>query len=148
MWNGLWISFWNMIVKFFVNMVSAIWWIVRLSTKLLWVRVPLKLPKGGLSGLRQFFTTESLLKLMKNVIWFTLKAYSMRNNFLEKSFTKCGGETIHRHFSKKSKLNISLEFVFIVCQVEGYRNILKLKCRPLAFTSHKVFFRKQKEIWN
>ena len=27
---------------------------------------------------------------------------SMRNIFLEKSYTKCGGETIPRHFSKKS----------------------------------------------
>ena len=32
----------------------------------------------------------------------------MRNNFLEKSYTKCGGETILRPFSKKSKLSISL----------------------------------------
>ena len=28
---------------------------------------------------------------------------SMRNIFLENSYTKCGGETIPRHFSKKSK---------------------------------------------
>ena len=34
--------------------------------------------------------------------------YNMRNNFLEKSYTKCGGETILRPFSKKSKLSISL----------------------------------------
>ena len=27
--------------------------------------------------------------------------YDMRNTFLEKSFAKCGGETIHRPFSKK-----------------------------------------------
>ena len=33
----------------------------------------------------------------------------MRNMFLEKSFTKCGGETIPRPFSKKSKLSISLD---------------------------------------
>ena len=33
--------------------------------------------------------------------------YNMRNNFLEKSYTKCGGETILRPFSKKSKLSIS-----------------------------------------
>ena len=32
----------------------------------------------------------------------------MRNIFLEKSFTKCGGETAPRPFSEKSKLNISL----------------------------------------
>ena len=34
--------------------------------------------------------------------------YNMRNNFFEKSYTKCGGETILRPFPKKSKLSISL----------------------------------------
>ena len=33
----------------------------------------------------------------------------MRNIFLEKSYTKCGGETTYRPFAKKSKLNISLD---------------------------------------
>ena len=40
------------------------------------------------------------------------------------------------------------QFAFIVCQVEGYRNILKLSCRALAFTSNKAFLKKQKEVWN
>ena len=35
--------------------------------------------------------------------------YNMRNIFLEKSYTKCGGETIPRLFSKNSKLSISLD---------------------------------------
>ena len=35
--------------------------------------------------------------------------YNMRNIFVEKSYTKCGGETIPRPFSKKSKLSISLD---------------------------------------
>ena len=34
--------------------------------------------------------------------------YNMKKNFLEKSCTKCGGDTIPRPFSKKSKLTISL----------------------------------------
>ena len=34
--------------------------------------------------------------------------YNMKKNFLEKSYTKCGGDTIPRPFSKKSKLTISL----------------------------------------
>ena len=34
--------------------------------------------------------------------------YNMTNMFLEKSYTKYGGETIPRPFSKKSKLSISL----------------------------------------
>ena len=37
-----------------------------------------------------------------------LVKYNMKNIFHEKSFTKCGGETITRPFSKKSKLRISL----------------------------------------
>ena len=37
-----------------------------------------------------------------------LVKYNMKNILLGKSFTKCGGETITRPFSKKSKLRISL----------------------------------------
>ena len=35
--------------------------------------------------------------------------YNMRNVFPEKSYTKCGGETIPRPFSRKSKLSISMD---------------------------------------
>ena len=34
---------------------------------------------------------------------------NMRNIFLEKSYTKCGGETSPRPFSEKLKLTISLD---------------------------------------
>ena len=34
--------------------------------------------------------------------------YNKKNIFLVKPFTKCGGETTPRLFSKKSKLNLSL----------------------------------------
>ena len=37
-----------------------------------------------------------------------LVEYNMSNFFLEKSYTKFGGESIPRPFSKKSKLSISL----------------------------------------
>ena len=74
---------------------------------------------------------------------------NMRNIVLEKSCTKCGGETIPRPFSQKSKLSIMsgsiassfIHFVFILCQVQGYRNLLKLSCRTLAFTSDKAFLK-------
>ena len=33
----------------------------------------------------------------------------MRKNFLEKLYTKCGGETIPRPFTEKLKLSISLD---------------------------------------
>ena len=38
-----------------------------------------------------------------------LTEYNMRNIFLEKSYRKCGGETISRTFSKRSKLSIPLD---------------------------------------
>ena len=77
----------------------------------------------------------------------------MRNAFLEKSYTQLLGETISRPFFKKSKLSISLDqyskliyFVFIACQVEDYRNWLKLSCRSLAFTSYKGFLKNKKRF--
>ena len=35
--------------------------------------------------------------------------YNMRSIFLEKSYTKCGGETTPRTFPEKSKLSIPLD---------------------------------------
>ena len=47
--------------------------------------------------------------------------YSMRNIFLEKSYTTCGRETIPRPSSKKSKLNVPLDqyskFSYILFQL-------------------------------
>ena len=40
-------------------------------------------------------------------IWSINIEYNMKNIFLEKPCTKCGGDTILRPFSKKSKLSIS-----------------------------------------
>ena len=38
-----------------------------------------------------------------------LMEYVMRNIILEKSYTKCGGETSPRPFSEKLKLSVSLD---------------------------------------
>ena len=56
----------------------------------------------------------------------------MRNIFLEKLYTKCGGETSPRPFSKRPRLSksfdqrseilYSLNLLYI--QVKGYQNIL------------------------
>ena len=54
----------------------------------------------------------------------------MRNIFLEKSYKKCGEEAIPLSFPKKIKI------------VEGYQNMLKLRCSPLAFSSYKAFLKK------
>ena len=35
--------------------------------------------------------------------------YNTRNIYVEKSYTKCAGETISRTLSKKSKFSISLD---------------------------------------
>ena len=37
-----------------------------------------------------------------------------------------------------------MQFVFIVSQVQGYPDILKPSCRPLAFTSYKYFLKNKK----
>ena len=38
------------------------------------INFSLSIFKGALQGLRQFLATESLLKMMKNAFYFTLKA--------------------------------------------------------------------------
>ena len=43
------------------------------------------------------------------MIFGQLIEYNMRNIFLEKSYTKYGGETSPRPFSEKLKLSISLD---------------------------------------
>ena len=80
--------------------------------------------------------------------------YNGRNIFLQ--YTKCGGETSHRNFSKKSKLRISLHqpseilysFLLLYAQVEDYQNMLNLRCGQLTLILQN-FFKKQKQvIWN
>ena len=44
----------------------------------------------------------------QSMIFGQLIEYNMRKNIIEKSYTKYGGETIPRPFSKKSKLSIFL----------------------------------------
>ena len=41
------------------------------------------------------------IKAIKQPKFGQLIEYNMRNIFLEKSYTKCGGKTIRRSFSKK-----------------------------------------------
>ena len=56
--------------------------------------------------------------------------YNTRNIFLEKLYTKYGGETSPRVFSKNEHISGStiLNNLFLLyVQVEGYRNILQLR---------------------
>ena len=41
---------------------------------------------------------------------------------------------------------IFIHFVLLYVQVEGYQNILKLRCRPLAFTSYKAFLKTKRKF--
>ena len=76
---------------------------------------------------------------------------NLKNNFLEKLYTKCDGESIARPLSKKNQnwaylwINI-LKFymVFLVWQVEDYRKWLKLSCSSLTFTSYKTSLRNKR----
>ena len=67
-----------------------------------------------LCTVEQPFTIYLLQKISRNNDNWTIKfgqliEYNMRNIFSENSNQKCGGETISRPFSKKSKLSISLD---------------------------------------
>ena len=74
--------------------------------------------------------------------------YNMRNIFLEKLYTECGGETKPKSLSEKSKLSKSLghqskvlhSLFLLYVQVEGCQNIWKLRCTPLAFTIYIMLF--------
>ena len=103
--------------------------------------------KGALSGLRQYFVTESHLKIMKNAFFFiNFKIYYVKswlfasqqytywpisqaiNTIRQRNFVtfskyfslkliRNGGETITRPFSKKSKFSISLNHCYIAMYV-------------------------------
>ena len=78
----------------------------------------------------------------------------MKTTFLQKSYTKFGGETIPRPFSKKSKLSISLyqlskvlySLFLFYAKLSAIEIILALSRRPLAFTLIKVSKKEQKEV--
>ena len=72
-----------------------------------------------------------------------LLGYNMRNIFHGKSYTKCGGNQKIEHVSGSIVWSF-IKFVFIVYEVGGYQNILKLTCRPLVFTSYKAFLKNKK----
>ena len=76
----------------------------------------------------------------------------MRNSFLEKSYTKCSGETIRRLFFLKINVDYvsglkfyTVFFFFFVYQVEHYQNILKLSCRTLKNGFKESFFKKNRK---
>ena len=83
--------------------------------------------KDALSYLRQFLATEK----------------SYKRNYSQTFFLKIKIEHI-----SGSVVSSFIQLVFIVCQVEGYQNILKLGCRSLAFISKKAFSKNKKSSGN
>ena len=65
--------------------------------------------------------------------------YNMRNIFVEKSYTKCGGETVPRPFSQKSKLSISLDqqskvlYSFFCMLSWGLSKCIETKVQTICF---------------
>ena len=71
--------------------------------------------------------------------------HKMRNIFVEKSYVKCGGETIPRLFSTKSKLSLnpvnSVKFYTVLfllydkfLYIYIYNNIHTFKCKQFSVT--------------
>ena len=66
----------------------------------------------------------------------------MRNIFLEKSYTECGGETIPRPSSKKSKLSIYLDRQSEIPQI--CFDSMPKSCVALSFILYKAFSKNKK----
>ena len=62
-----------------------------------------------------------------------LIGYNMRNLFLEIHTQNVVKKLFPDPFLKIQNQSFS-HFIYILCQVVGYRNVLKLCYRPLAFT--------------
>ena len=66
----------------------------------------------------------------------------MRNIFLQKSYTNCGGETIPRRFSKKSKMIYNLFLLYAKLRaMEIYSN----KAADHLLLPQITFFKKSKK---
>ena len=84
-----------------------------------------------------------------------LLEYNMRNIFAEKSYTKCGGETIPRPFSKRLKLSIFLDqeskvlySLFLSYAKLRTSKYTETKLQTICFYLIQYFFKKRKEVWN
>ena len=79
-----------------------------------------------------------------------LTEYNIKNIFLEELYTKRGGETRLRPFSRKSKLSISLDQqcknlnCFYSIPRPGVIKTLKVRYKPLDFTSYKTLLKNKK----
>ena len=81
--------------------------------------------------------------------------YNLRSIFLEKAYTKFGGENIPRPFSRKSKLGISPDqyskVLYILFSLFAKLRTIESDWNYAADhlpLPHKKLFKKQKEVWN
>ena len=86
-------------------------------------------------------------KCSKAIKFGQLTKHNMKNIFLAKSYSKCGGEACPRNFYKKSKVSIYLDqqseilyslFLSYV-YMNIYQNIVKLWCWSIALALFKAF---------
>ena len=92
----------------------------------------------------------SRCKGYQTITFGQLIQYNVRNIFFKKNHTQ---NVVEKPFPNPFLKNQNraylwityVQVVFIACQVQGYRSILKLSCWPLAFTSYKAFFKKNKK---
>ena len=78
---------------------------------------------------------------------------NLRNSFLQKAYTICGGETSPRPFSEKLKLSLSLDqqskvlySLFLLCW--GLSKYIETKLQITCFHLILSFVKKSKEVWN
>ena len=67
--------------------------------------------------------------------------YDMKNNM--KNHTQNLVEKVFPDLILKYQ-NWAMQFLLLKCQVVGNQNILKLSCKPLAFTFYKAFLKNEK----
>ena len=82
------------------------------------------------------FPNISRIKDIEKIKYGHLIEYNMRNFFLEKSYTKCDQDWTYLGIN-------NLEF-YTVCFILYIENILKLSCKPPAFTSNKALLKNEK----
>ena len=79
--------------------------------------------------------------------------YNMKNIIVEKSYTKCAGESIPRPLSKKMKIkNISgsiVESILFYCMlIRELSKYSEIRLQTICFYLIQSFSKKQKEVWN
>ena len=81
-----------------------------------------------------------------NMLTFLLKSRSQ--NVVKKQFPDLFRKNENQAYLWIYSQKRLTQFIYIICQVKGWWNILKLSCIPLAFTWHKTFLKNKNDVWN